>query len=197
MMLKRNATYVLLVFLTYFLMKNTVAINFLAPAYYRLDLSIAVILFLNLVIQDHKRIVALFVIKTAFGFFISNPGVGFIPQLFLVVSNAIMDSLLIFYSWQLPKVRTGKKERAALLVSYILFCVILNGLYLIRVYALAYHTGISGILSYAARYNSHVKGFASFLVWGVAPFYFARLLLVILIVKLLKKLFLDVLMVQE
>ena len=175
-MYKRNVSYFLLGVLMLFLVRHTVAMKFLAPACYRMDLSMSVILLLSCTMADRKMIGAFLVGKAILQILLGNPGVAIGYHVLITVSDMLMDAMLLCMATYLQRkiamCKFAKKTIASLL--YVVFCTLLNAIYHIRLYAVAYHTDLSRILSLAARYNDKVEGYGSFLLWSVAPFYFDK-----------------------
>lgn len=196
---KRNVSYFLLGVLMLFLVRHTVAMKFLAPACYRMDLSMSVILLLSCTMADRKMIGAFLVGKAILQILLGNPGVGIGYHVLITVSDTLMDAMLLcmatYLQSKIAMCKFTKKTIASLL--YVVFCTLLNAIYHIRLYAVAYHTDLSGILSLAARYNDKVEGYGSFLLWSVAPFYFVKFIMVVLFAILLSRLFNEALQSQE
>ena len=196
---KRNVSYFLLGVLMLFLVRHTVAMKFLAPACYRMDLSLSVILLLSFTMTDKKMTGAFLVGKEILQILLGNPGVGIGYQVLITVSDTLMDAMLLCMATYLQSknamCRFTKEIIASLL--YVVFCTLLNAIYHIRLYAVAYQTDLSGILSLAARYNDKVEGYGSLLLWSVAPFYSVKFIMVVLFAILLSRLFNEALQAQE
>ena len=198
-MYKRNVSYFLLGVLMFFLVRHTVAMKFLAPACYRMDLSLSVILLLSYTMADRKMIGAFFAGKAILQILLGNSGVGIGYHVLITVSDMLMDAMLLCMATYLHSknamCKFARKTIASLL--YVVFCTLLNAIYHIRLYTVAYQTNLSGILSLAARYNDKVEGYGSFLLWSVAPFYFVKFIMVVLFAILLSRLFNEALQSQE
>lgn len=196
---KRNVSYFLLGVLMLFLVRLTVAMKFLAPACYRMDLSLSVILLLSYTMADKKMIGAFFAGKAILQILLGNSGVGIGYHVLITVSDMLMDAMLLCMATYLHSknamCKFARKTIASLL--YVVFCTLLNAIYHIRLYAVAYQTELSGILSLAARYNDKVEGYGSFLLWSVAPFYFIKFVMNVLFAILLSRLFNEALQSQE
>ena len=196
---KRNVSYFLLGVLMLFLVRHTVAMKFLAPACYRMDLSLSVILLLSYTMADKKMIGAFFAGKAILQILLGNSGVGIGYHVLITVSDMLMDAMLLcmatYLHSKIAMCKFARKTIASLL--YVVFCTLLNAIYHIRLYAVAYQTDLSGILSLAARYNDKVEGYGSFLLWSVAPFYFIKFVMNVLFAILLSRLFNEALQSQE
>ena len=198
-MYKRNVSYFLLGVLLIFLVRHTVAMKFLAPACYRMDLSMAVILLLASATADMKMAGVFLASKATLQILLGNPGVGMGYHVLISVSDTLMDALFLCMVTYLQNKNAMCKFAKGTIASllYTVFCTLLNATYHIRLYAVAYHTDLPGILSLAARYNDKVEGYGSFLLWSVAPFYFIKFIMVVLFAMLLKHLFIEVSQFQE
>ena len=196
---KRNVSYFLLGVLMLFLVRHTVAMKFLAPACYRMDLSMSVILLLSCTMTDRKMIGAFLVGKAILQILLGNPGVAIGYHVLITVSDTLMDAMLLCMTTYLQSKTAMCKFANGTITSllYVVFCTLLNAIYHIRLYAVAYQTELSGILSLAARYNDKVEGYGSFLLWSVAPFYFVKFIMVVLFAILLSRLFNEALQSQE
>ena len=196
---KRNVSYFLLGVLMFFLVRHTVAMKFLAPACYRMDLSLSVILLLSCTMADRKMIGAFLVGKAILQILLGNPGVAIGYHVLITVSDMLMDAMLLCMATYLQSKNAMCKFANGILTSllYVVFCTLLNAIYHIRLYAVAYQTDLSGILSLAARYNDKVEGYGSFLLWSVAPFYFIKFVMNVLFAILLSRLFNEALQSQE
>ena len=198
-MYKRNVSYFLLGVLMLFLVRHTVAMKFLAPACYRMDLSLSVILLLSFTMTDKKMTGAFLVGKAILQILLGNPGVGIGYHVLITVSDMLMDAMLLCMATYLHSKNTMCKFANGTITSllYVVFCTLLNAIYHSRLYAVAYQTDLSGILSLAARYNDKVEGYGSFLLWSVAPFYFVKFIMVVLFAILLSHLFSEALQSQD
>ena len=196
---KRNVSYFLLGVLMLFLVRHTVAMKFLAPACYRMDLSLSVILLLSFTMTDKKMTGAFLVGKAILQILLGNPGVAIGYHVLITVSDMLMDAMLLCMATYLHSKNAMCKFANGTITSllYVVFCTLLNAIYHIRLYAVAYQTDLSGILSLAARYNDKVEGYGSFLLWSVAPFYFVKFIMVVLFAILLSRLFNEALQSQE
>lgn len=198
-MFKRNVSYFLLGVLLLYLTKNTVAMKFLAPACYRMDLSMAVILSVAYSMTDIKKVWLLLGAKVLLQLLFGNPGIGIGFHLLLTVSDTLMDAMILclLLYFQSRGVKHVLVKSCISSILYVVFCTMLNAVYHIRLYIAAYHTDLSSILSLAARYNDKVESYVSFLLWSVAPFYFVKFLLVTLFAMLLHHLFINALVAGE
>ena len=196
---KRNVSYFLLGVLMLFLVRHTVAMKFLAPACYRMDLSLSVILLLSFTMTDKKMTGAFLVGKAILQILLGNPGVAIGYHVLITVSDMLMDAMLLCMATYLHSKNAMCKFANGTITSllYVVFCTLLNAIYHSRLYAVAYHTDLSGILSLAARYNDKVEGYGSFLLWSVAPFYFIKFVMNVLFAILLSRLFNEALQSQE
>lgn len=182
-----------------FLVRHTVAMKFLAPACYRMDLSLSVILLLSCTMADRKMIGAFLVGKAILQILLGNPGVAIGYHVLITVSDMLMDAVLLCMATYLHSKNAMCKFANGTITSllYVVFCTLLNAIYHIRLYAVAYQTDLSGILSLTARYNDKVEGYGSFLLWSVAPFYFIKFVMNVLFAILLSRLFNEALQSQE
>ena len=198
-MYKRNVSYFLLGVLMLFLVRHTVAMKFLAPACYRMDLSLSVILLLSFTMTDKKMTGAFLVGKAILQILLGNPGVGIGYHVLITVSDMLMDAMLLCMATYLHSKNTMCKFANGTITSllYVVFCTLLNAIYHSRLYAVAYQTDLSGILSLAARYNDKVEDYGSFLLWSVASFYFVKFIMVVLFAILLSHLFSEALQSQD
>ena len=161
---------------------HTLPVKYLAPACYRIDLSMSVVLFVALLLgQKNEKVWIVFAAKELMTLFFGNPGISFWMHLLLTGSNAVLDGILLLLFWQISSYRGRKLVLKGLGASflYVLCAMILNGIYLARLYGAAYHVRFADLLDLAGRYNNKVQGAWSFLTRCVVPFYVVQTVLIV------------------
>lgn len=182
---------VLLGVLVWELLRHPITLKMVAPACYRVNLSMGCVLMFSLCFRESgdKKAWLILIVKECLDLLFGNPGLVIWRYILYFFVNVTTDVLMLaLFRWTTADFDTLTLKKGLKGAGfYIAACMLLNGIFAARLYAVSYRVSLSKLISAAGYYNDRIKGMFSFLVWSVAPFYLIELLLCIGVMILLLK----------